>query len=189
MRGCSPIRADGGGHHWLRQPAGSGWGRPGAARGSDARYRPAVQFDLPAGGVRAAEHRVLDTTAKVPGLDGEKMSKSYGNTVEIFEEPKKLRKKIMSIKTDSRSVEDPRIPRPARCSRCSSCSRPKKSRGPWRPAIGRAAWDMARRSRRSLRKRMRILLRPASGGQTSRPAGRCARDSCERSGEGASEVP
>jgi len=56
------------------------------------------------------EYRVLDTTAKVPGLDGEKMSKSYGNTVEIFEEPKKLRKKIMSIKTDSKSVEEPKDP-------------------------------------------------------------------------------
>jgi tryptophanyl-tRNA synthetase len=56
------------------------------------------------------EYRVLDTTAKVPGLDGEKMSKSYGNTVEIFEEPKKLRKKIMSIKTDSKTVEEPKDP-------------------------------------------------------------------------------
>jgi tryptophanyl-tRNA synthetase len=56
------------------------------------------------------EHRVLDTTAKVPGLDGEKMSKSYGNTVEIFEEPKKLRKKIMSIKTDSTPLEAPKNP-------------------------------------------------------------------------------
>ncbi|QDT54508.1 Tryptophan--tRNA ligase [Caulifigura coniformis] len=56
------------------------------------------------------EYRVLDTTAKVPGLDGEKMSKSYGNTVEIFEEPKKLRKKIMSIKTDSTPVEAPKNP-------------------------------------------------------------------------------
>jgi tryptophanyl-tRNA synthetase len=56
------------------------------------------------------EGRVLDTSAKVPGLDGEKMSKSYGNTVEIFEAPKKLRKKIMSIKTDSKGVEDPKEP-------------------------------------------------------------------------------
>jgi tryptophanyl-tRNA synthetase len=56
------------------------------------------------------EYRVLDTTAKVPGLDGEKMSKSYGNTVEIFEEPKKLRKKLMSIKTDSKTVEEPKDP-------------------------------------------------------------------------------
>jgi tryptophanyl-tRNA synthetase len=54
--------------------------------------------------------QVLQQTAKVPGLDGEKMSKSYGNTIEIFEEPKKLRKKIMSIKTDSTPVEDPKVP-------------------------------------------------------------------------------
>jgi tryptophanyl-tRNA synthetase len=56
------------------------------------------------------EARVLDSTAKVPGLDGEKMSKSYGNTIEIFEPEKKLRKKIMSIKTDSTPVESPKNP-------------------------------------------------------------------------------
>ncbi len=56
------------------------------------------------------EYRVLDSSAKVPGLDGEKMSKSYGNTVEIFEEPKKLRKKIMSIKTDSTPVKASKNP-------------------------------------------------------------------------------
>ncbi|MCA9043865.1 MAG: tryptophan--tRNA ligase, partial [Planctomycetaceae bacterium] len=54
--------------------------------------------------------KVLDSTAKVPGTDGEKMSKSYGNTIEIFQTPKKLRKKIMSIKTDSTPVEDPKDP-------------------------------------------------------------------------------
>ena len=37
--------------------------------------------------------KVLDSSAKVPGTDGEKMSKSYGNAIEIFEEPKKMRKK------------------------------------------------------------------------------------------------
>jgi tryptophanyl-tRNA synthetase len=57
---------------------------------------------------------VVEATAKVPGTDGEKMSKSYGNTIEIFEEPKKLRKKIMSIKTDSTPVEEPKDP--DRCS-------------------------------------------------------------------------
>lgn len=56
------------------------------------------------------EARVLDATAKVPGTDGEKMSKSYGNTIEIFEPPKGLRKKIMSIKTDSTPVEAPKNP-------------------------------------------------------------------------------
>jgi len=54
--------------------------------------------------------RVLDETAKVPGTDGEKMSKSYGNTIDLFEPEKKLRKKIMSIKTDSTPVEAPKDP-------------------------------------------------------------------------------
>lgn len=54
--------------------------------------------------------RVLDETAKVPGTDGEKMSKSYGNTIELFEPEKKLRKKIMAIKTDSTPVEAPKNP-------------------------------------------------------------------------------
>jgi tryptophanyl-tRNA synthetase len=54
--------------------------------------------------------RVLDESAKVPGTDGEKMSKSYGNTIDIFEPEKKLRKKIMSIKTDSTPVEAPKNP-------------------------------------------------------------------------------
>jgi tryptophanyl-tRNA synthetase len=54
--------------------------------------------------------RTLDTSAKVPGTDGEKMSKSYGNVIEIFETPKKQRKKVMSIKTDSAALEDPKDP-------------------------------------------------------------------------------
>lgn len=53
---------------------------------------------------------VLDDSAKVPGTDGEKMSKSYHNTIPIFETPKKLRKIIMSIKTDSTPMEAPKNP-------------------------------------------------------------------------------
>lgn len=53
---------------------------------------------------------VLDVTAKVPGTDGEKMSKSYNNTIPIFETPKALRKKIMSIRTDSTPLEEPKDP-------------------------------------------------------------------------------
>lgn len=56
------------------------------------------------------EARVMAETAKVVGTDGEKMSKSYGNTIELFEDAKKLRKKIMSIKTDSTPVEAPKNP-------------------------------------------------------------------------------
>jgi len=54
--------------------------------------------------------KVLDDSAKVPGTDGEKMSKSYNNTLELFEDPKALRKKIMRITTDSRPMEDPKEP-------------------------------------------------------------------------------
>jgi len=54
--------------------------------------------------------QVLDTSARVPGLDGEKMSKSYGNTIEVFEDPKAARKKVMRIKTDSRPPEEPKEP-------------------------------------------------------------------------------
>jgi tryptophanyl-tRNA synthetase len=54
--------------------------------------------------------RVLDQSAKVPGTDGEKMSKSYGNVIEVFLPEKKLRKTIMSIKTDSTPLEAPKDP-------------------------------------------------------------------------------
>jgi tryptophanyl-tRNA synthetase len=54
--------------------------------------------------------KILDSSAKVPGTDGEKMSKSYNNTLEIFEDPKAQRKKIMRITTDSRPMEDPKDP-------------------------------------------------------------------------------
>jgi len=53
---------------------------------------------------------VLDTTAKVPGTDGEKMSKSYNNTIPIFDTPKRLKKLINRIKTDSTALEDPKDP-------------------------------------------------------------------------------
>lgn len=54
------------------------------------------------------EPSIREDTATVPGLDGAKMSKSYGNTIEIFEDEKALKKKIMGIKTDSTPVEDPK---------------------------------------------------------------------------------
>ncbi len=56
------------------------------------------------------EPKVMESAAKVPGTDGEKMSKSYDNTIEIFEEPGKLKKKIMRISTDSRPMEDAKDP-------------------------------------------------------------------------------
>src|SRR5207237_6618705 len=52
----------------------------------------------------------LDKEAKVPGTDGQKMSKSYGNTIEIFAEGKPLLKTIREIKTDSTPVAEPKAP-------------------------------------------------------------------------------
>ncbi|ELP31791.1 tryptophan--tRNA ligase [Rhodopirellula baltica] len=54
--------------------------------------------------------KTLDVGAKVPGTDGQKMSKSYNNTLPLFGEVKKIRKQIMRIVTDSRPMEDPKDP-------------------------------------------------------------------------------
>jgi tryptophanyl-tRNA synthetase len=51
---------------------------------------------------------IREATAVVPGVDGRKMSKSYGNTLELFAEDKALEKRIMSIPTDSTPVADPK---------------------------------------------------------------------------------
>ena len=58
--------------------------------------------------LKVPEPRIREETAVVPGLDGQKMSKSYDNTVGLFEEPGPLKKKIMRIPTDSTPVEDPK---------------------------------------------------------------------------------
>lgn len=55
------------------------------------------------------EPRIREETATVPGLDGQKMSKSYDNTIEIFGEEKVLRKKIMGLVMDSRSPQEPKL--------------------------------------------------------------------------------
>jgi tryptophanyl-tRNA synthetase len=60
--------------------------------------------------LKLPEAHVVESAAKVPGTDGEKMSKSYNNTIEIFETPKRFRKRFMSIKTDSTAVEDAKDP-------------------------------------------------------------------------------
>src|SRR6059058_1776349 len=54
------------------------------------------------------EPRIREEAAVVPGVDGQKMSKSYGNTIEIFGDEKIMRKKIMSLVLDSRPVQDPK---------------------------------------------------------------------------------
>jgi tryptophanyl-tRNA synthetase len=54
------------------------------------------------------EPQILDEVAVVPGVDGQKMSKSYGNTIEIFGDEKAIRKKIMGITMDSRTPAEPK---------------------------------------------------------------------------------
>jgi tryptophanyl-tRNA synthetase len=52
------------------------------------------------------EARIREEVAVVPGLDGQKMSKSYGNTLELFADEKALRKKVMGIVMDSRPPQE-----------------------------------------------------------------------------------
>ena len=56
------------------------------------------------------EAQVQKDTMYIPGTDGAKMSKSKGNLIDIFQPDKKLRKQVMSIITDSKSLEDPKDP-------------------------------------------------------------------------------
>lgn len=71
----------------------------------------AIKFNLQYGEVfRVPEPEISEEVAVVPGIDGQKMSKSYDNTIEIFAEKGQLKKKVMSIVTDSKSVEEPKDP-------------------------------------------------------------------------------
>ena len=54
------------------------------------------------------EPSIRENVAVVPGVDGQKMSKSYDNTIEIFNEGKPLKKRVMKILTDSKEMEDPK---------------------------------------------------------------------------------
>src|ERR1700736_6115812 len=56
------------------------------------------------------EPRIHAATEVVPGLDGQKMSKSYGNNIDIFGDEKETRKRVMSVVTDSTPVEAPKDP-------------------------------------------------------------------------------
>jgi tryptophanyl-tRNA synthetase len=59
---------------------------------------------------RLPEPHILESVAVVPGVDGRKMSKSYNNTIEIFDDPATIRKKVKKIVTDSTPVEAPKNP-------------------------------------------------------------------------------
>jgi tryptophanyl-tRNA synthetase len=67
-------------------------------------FEPAGQiFKLP-------EARIQAATETVPGIDGQKMSKSYGNNIDIFGDEKEMKKRVMSIVTDSTPVDEPKDP-------------------------------------------------------------------------------
>ena len=69
----------------------------------------AIKFNEQYGDVfTIPEPDIREAVATVPGVDGQKMSKSYQNTLDLFSESKSLSKKVMGIKTDSTSVEAPK---------------------------------------------------------------------------------
>ncbi|MCK5803616.1 MAG: tryptophan--tRNA ligase [Lentisphaeria bacterium] len=71
----------------------------------------AIRFNNQYGEVLVVPEPIIqESVAVVPGLDGQKMSKSYGNTIELFGEGKKVRKTFMKIVTDSTPMEDPKDP-------------------------------------------------------------------------------
>jgi len=71
----------------------------------------AIRFNNTYGDVfTIPEPSIRDQVAVVPGIDGQKMSKSYNNTIEIFSEGKPLKKQVMKIVTDSKELEDPKDP-------------------------------------------------------------------------------
>ncbi|MDR0388295.1 MAG: tryptophan--tRNA ligase [Treponema sp.] len=70
----------------------------------------AVNFNYKAELLRLPEASIQEQVAVVPGLDGRKMSKSYGNTIPLFAPEKELRKLVMRIVTNSQAVEEPKDP-------------------------------------------------------------------------------
>lgn len=71
----------------------------------------AIKFNNTFGETFVVPEPVIDANvATVPGLDGQKMSKSYGNTIPIFTDAKSLKKRVMAIVTDATPVEDPKDP-------------------------------------------------------------------------------
>ncbi|MCX7819812.1 MAG: tryptophan--tRNA ligase [Kiritimatiellae bacterium] len=71
----------------------------------------AIKFNREFGEVfRIPEPLIREEVAVVPGIDGQKMSKSYGNTIELFGDPAETRRRVMRIVTDSTPVEAPKDP-------------------------------------------------------------------------------
>lgn len=78
------------------------------SRDTASRFNQAFRADDPL--FPLPEPYILDEVSVIPGLDGRKMSKSYNNTIGIFDEGKVLKKKVMSIVSDSTPLEDSKDP-------------------------------------------------------------------------------
>ncbi len=88
--------------------------------------------------------KILDTTAKVPGTDGEKMSKSYNNTLEIFEDPKRSARRSCGSRPTRVRWNSRRCPRTTTCFSSTRSWPSRASARRWRPCIGAADLAMAR---------------------------------------------
>ncbi len=105
--------------------------------------------------LKLPEPRINAATETVPGLDGQKMSKSYGNTIDLFGEEKETRKRVMSIVTDSAPVESPKNPEGSTLVQLYSLFATRRRDG------GNAGLVPTRRDR--LRRLQEATFRPALG--------------------------
>lgn len=76
------------------------------ARDIAAKFNQQYETEL----FKLPEPMILENLAVIPGTDGQKMSKSYGNTINMFASKKELKKQVMSIVTDSTPLEEPKDP-------------------------------------------------------------------------------
>lgn len=83
------------------------------------------------------EPRIQPATETVPGIDGQKMSKSYGNTIDVFGDEKEMRKQVMSIVTDSSPVAAPKDPDSSTICQLYSLFATKEEIAGMREAFGR----------------------------------------------------
>ena len=105
---------------------------------------------------------VLDkeAMAKVPGTDGQKMSKSYGNTIDIFAEGKPLEKRSWASRPTARRWASRSIRTRATCSRCTACSPRRRKRRPW-PSDYRAGKIGYGEAKKLLKTKIDELFAPA----------------------------
>jgi tryptophanyl-tRNA synthetase len=87
--------------------------------------------------LKLPEPRIQSATETVPGIDGQKMSKSYGNTIDVFGDEKEMRKQVMSIVTDSSPVEAPKDPESSTIFQLYSLFATKEETGAMREAFQR----------------------------------------------------